>query len=104
MAPEVLTPISTPALPDEYAYEHTRRKDTERSLPTLIMGRIRAAAPRLPWYGLAVGLSVLALVLMLLFRPLMEHSVFFLFLAAVAVSAIYGGLGPGLMATPRSRL
>jgi diguanylate cyclase (GGDEF)-like protein len=104
MAPEDLTPISTPALPDEYAYEHTRRKDTERSLPTLIMGRIRAAAPRLPWYGLAVGLSVLALVLMLLFRPLMEHSVFFLFLAAVAVSAIYGGLGPGLMATTLSAL
>ena len=29
----------------------------------------------------------------------MEHSVFFLFLAAVAISALYGGLGPGLVAT-----
>jgi diguanylate cyclase (GGDEF)-like protein len=72
-------------------------------LPTL-MRRIRSAAPRLPFYGLAVVLSALALVLMLLLRPLMEHSVFFLFLAAVAVSAIYGGLGPGLMATTLSAL
>jgi diguanylate cyclase (GGDEF)-like protein len=72
-------------------------------LPTL-MRRIRSAVPRLPWYGLAVGLSALALVLMLLLRPLMEHSVFFLFLAAVAVSALYGGLGPGLMATTLSAL
>ena len=60
---------------------------------------LRLATPRLPWYGLCVVLSALALVLMLLFRPLMEHSVFFLFLAAVAISALYGGLGPGLVAT-----
>jgi diguanylate cyclase (GGDEF)-like protein len=73
-------------------------------MPILIMHRIRAAASRLLWYGLAVALSVLALVLMLLLRPLMEQSVFFLFLAAVAVSAIYGGLGPGLMATTLSAL
>jgi diguanylate cyclase (GGDEF)-like protein len=46
-----------------------------------------------------VALGVAALVLMMLFRPLMEHSVFFLFLAAVAISALYGGLGPGLVAT-----
>jgi diguanylate cyclase (GGDEF)-like protein len=58
----------------------------------------------LPFYGLAVGLSALALVLMLLLRPLMEHSVFILFLVAVAVSALYGGLGPGLMATTLSAL
>ena len=70
----------------------------------LMMRRIRAAAPRLLFYGLAVALSVLALVLMLLLRPLMEHSVFFLFLAAVAVSAICGGLGSGLMATTLSAL
>jgi len=46
-----------------------------------------------------VALSAAALILMVLFRPLMEHSVFFLFLAAVAISALYGGLGPGLVAT-----
>jgi K+-sensing histidine kinase KdpD len=49
-----------------------------------------------------VGLSALALALMVLMRPLMEHSVFFLFLAAVAISALYGGLGPGLVATALS--
>jgi len=58
----------------------------------------------LRWYGLAVGLSALALILMLLLRPLMEHSIFFLFLAAVAISALYGGLGPGLVATLISAL
>jgi diguanylate cyclase (GGDEF)-like protein len=49
-------------------------------------------------------LSVLALVLMVLLKPLMEHSIFFLFISAVAVSALYGGLGPGLMATVLSAL
>ena len=51
-----------------------------------------------------MGLSVLALVLMLISWPLMESSIFFLFLAAVTVSAIYGGLGPGLTATVLSAL
>jgi diguanylate cyclase (GGDEF)-like protein len=46
----------------------------------------------------------MALVLMLLLRPLMESSIFFLFLAAVAISALYGGLGPGLVATVLSAL
>jgi diguanylate cyclase (GGDEF)-like protein len=67
------------------------------------MRPIRAAAPRLPGYGLAVGLSALALVLMVLLRPLMEHSIFF-FLAAVVISALYGGLGPGLVATVLSTM
>jgi diguanylate cyclase (GGDEF)-like protein len=104
MAPEDWTPTSPLASPDEYAYDDARPKDTGRSLPILIMRRIRAAAARLLFYGLAVGLSALALVLMLLLRPLMEQSVFFLFLAAVAASALYGGLGPGLMATTLSAL
>ena len=51
-----------------------------------------------------MGLSALALVLMLILWPLMEPSVFFLFLAAVAVSALYGGLGPGLAATTLSAM
>jgi len=51
-----------------------------------------------------VGLSALALFLMLLSWPLMEPSVFFLFFAAVTVSALYGGLGPGLLATVLSAL
>jgi diguanylate cyclase (GGDEF)-like protein len=65
---------------------------------------LRSVSPPLRWYGLAVGLSALALTLMLLLRPLMESSIFFLFLAAVAISAMYGGLGPGLVATLLSAL
>jgi diguanylate cyclase (GGDEF)-like protein len=53
---------------------------------------------------LAVALSVMALGLMVLLRPLMESSIFFLFLAAVCLSAMYGGLGPGLVATVLSAL
>jgi diguanylate cyclase (GGDEF)-like protein len=68
------------------------------------MPGLRTVVPSLPWYGLAVGLSALALVLMLMSWPLMESSIFFLFLAAVTVSAIYGGLGPGLTATALSAL
>jgi diguanylate cyclase (GGDEF)-like protein len=72
-------------------------------LPT-IKSLLRWAASRLPWYGLSVGLSALALFLMVLSWPLMEPSVFFLFLVAVTVSAHYGGLGPGLLATVLSAL
>jgi light-regulated signal transduction histidine kinase (bacteriophytochrome) len=54
--------------------------------------------------GVAVLLSALALVLMVLLEPLMEPSVFLLFVAAVAMSALYGGLGPGLVATLLSAL
>jgi diguanylate cyclase (GGDEF)-like protein len=60
---------------------------------------LRSVVASLRWYAHSVALSVAALILMVLFRPLMEHSVFFLFLAAVAISALYGGLGPGLVAT-----
>src|SRR5215216_2557196 len=82
---------------------HVHPRDAESSLPTLTR-RLRSASPRLPWYGLAVGLSALALLIMLLSWPLMEPSVFFLFLAAVTISALYGGLGPGLAATLLSAL
>src|SRR5215211_8183890 len=82
---------------------HARPRDTEGA-PQTLTRRLRSAVPGLPWYGLAVGLSALALVLMLLSWPLMEPSVFFLFLAAVTISALYGGLGPGLAATALSAL
>jgi diguanylate cyclase (GGDEF)-like protein len=49
-------------------------------------------------------LSAAALALMVLLRPLMDHSIFFLFLAAVSISALYGGLGPGLTATVLSTI
>ena len=51
-----------------------------------------------------MGLSALALLLVVLLGPLIELGVFFLFLAAVTVSALYGGLGPGLTATVLSAL
>jgi diguanylate cyclase (GGDEF)-like protein len=73
------------------------------SLPTATR-YLRSVTSLLRWYGLAVGLSALALILMLLLRPLMEPSIFFLFVAAVAISALYGGLGPGLVATLLSAL
>jgi diguanylate cyclase (GGDEF)-like protein/PAS domain S-box-containing protein len=50
-------------------------------------------------YGAALLASTLALVLILLLGSLTEQSVALLFLAAVMISAWYGGLGPGLLAT-----
>jgi len=64
---------------------------------------LRSVAAILRWYVLAVALSVMALGLMGLLRPLMEDSIFF-FLVAVAISALYGGLGPGLVTTVLSAL
>ena len=59
--------------------------------PTALRFR-SSLATHVRWYALSVVLSAVALSLMVLLRPLMEHSSFFLFLAAVSVSAIYGGL------------
>ena len=73
-------------------------------MTSLRLSYLRSMVPLLRWYWLALGLSALALILMLLLRPLMEPSIFFLFLAAVAISALYGGLGPGLVATLLSAL
>jgi K+-sensing histidine kinase KdpD len=50
-------------------------------------------------YGLAIALSLLALLLSLGLGQSIEESPFSLFLATVAISAWYGGLGPGLVAT-----
>jgi K+-sensing histidine kinase KdpD len=50
-------------------------------------------------YGLAVVLTFLALLLSLSLGQSIQESPFSLFLAAVAVSAWYGGLGPGMLAT-----
>ena len=60
---------------------------------------MRAFPPHLLRYGAALLASTLALVLTLLLGSLMELSVVFLFLAAVIISAWYGGLGPGLLAS-----
>jgi light-regulated signal transduction histidine kinase (bacteriophytochrome) len=55
-------------------------------------------------YALAVLLSGLALILTLLLEPLLEHSIFLLFVSGVVISALYGGLGPGLVAALLSAL
>lgn len=57
-------------------------------------------------YGVAVGAVLLALLLMLLLDRWipMEGSPFLIFFAAVMVSAWYGGLGPGILATFLSAL
>jgi C4-dicarboxylate-specific signal transduction histidine kinase len=50
-------------------------------------------------YGVAIVAAVLALLLTLLLWPMIKPSVSPLFFAAVMLSAWYGGLGPGLLAT-----
>jgi len=61
-------------------------------------------SPRLK-YGLAVLAAVLALLVSLALDPLVEPDPFpEIFLAAVMISAWYGGLGPGLVATGVSLL
>ncbi|MBI5669608.1 MAG: PAS domain S-box protein [Chloroflexi bacterium] len=55
--------------------------------------------PRWQRYAVAVGSVALALAVSLLFRPVFERGPFLLFFLAVAVSAAYGGLKPGIVAT-----
>lgn len=50
-------------------------------------------------YGVALLAGLLALTLTLMLWPVFDPPVFALFFAAVMVSAWYGGLGPGLLAT-----
>src|SRR4051794_21165712 len=51
-------------------------------------------------YGIAIASNAAAvLVTLLLFHSLFSRNPFALFYAAVMVSAYYGGLGPGLLAT-----
>lgn len=50
-------------------------------------------------YTVAAGSIAATLLLTLFLRPIIEPSVFSLFIGAVMVSAWFGGLGPGLLAT-----
>src|SRR5213078_1241326 len=56
-----------------------------------------ASAPQR--YGLALAATTVAYGASLLLWPLIDPNAFALFCAAVMVSAWYGGLGPGLLAT-----
>lgn len=50
-------------------------------------------------YGVAVGIVALALVLTFPLMRFIDSSAFAVFFVAVMLSAWYGGLGPGLLAT-----
>src|SRR5690242_1397393 len=56
-----------------------------------------ARPPVLLRYSVALGVVVIALLLSILFRPIVDPNPFILFFAAVAVSAWYGGLYAGLL-------
>src|SRR5881398_3971482 len=55
-------------------------------------------------YGVAVGCSVVALILSDALPDRIEREVSAIFFAGVMLSAWYGGLGPGLLATTLSTL
>lgn len=60
---------------------------------------------RVRWYGLALMSVALAASIKLTLAPLIrEESPFLIFLAAIMISAIYGGFGPGIVATLSSAL
>jgi two-component system, LuxR family, sensor kinase FixL len=63
-------------------------------------GAVRHATAR---YGMALALVALALVLQLLFAPVLgQQAPYLFFVVAVFVSGILGGVGPGLVATALS--
>ncbi len=66
----------------------TSRDELEKTMPTPILR-----------YGVAILTVAAAFLLTGLFRVVLEPTVFLLFLAAVMVTAWYGGLKPGLVAT-----
>jgi K+-sensing histidine kinase KdpD len=55
--------------------------------------------PRVTRYGAAAAASLAALVVTTQLHPFLDSGSFMVFLTAVVVSAGYGGLGPGLLAT-----
>ena len=65
----------------------------------LAEGQTERPPRRLLAYGLAVLASVVALGLSFALNAIVQHSPFALFLGAVMLSAWFGGLGPGLLAT-----
>ncbi|MBH8553225.1 PAS domain S-box protein [Nostocaceae cyanobacterium CENA357] len=65
---------------------------------------MKAIRPRLAPYAVALLAVSSALLLTLLLHPLLNPSIFILFFAAVAVSAWYGGMEAGILATILSTL
>ena len=59
----------------------------------------RLPRSRLLTYALAVGVTLVAVLLTLVLQPAVHRAVFIFFFVAVVVSAFFGGAGPGLAAT-----
>jgi two-component system, sporulation sensor kinase E len=76
-------------------------KDKRRSIVDLNVLKVDSPFLR---YGVAIFSALLALLLTELIESLRDRTPFPLFFAAVAVSAWYGGIGPGLLATALSAL
>ena len=81
--------------------KHDRSPAKRRGLAGFLREVNRGFAQRsnLSRYGLAVAVTVAAAVCTLALRPLLQFNLTPLFSAAVVISAWYGGLGPGLIAT-----
>jgi signal transduction histidine kinase len=76
----------------------TTRTDAERGGRRVTQPvPVVAARSALGRYGLAVVLSLVALGVTLLLAPYIQSTRFIVFFAALALSAWYGGLGPGLL-------
>lgn len=67
-------------------------------LPTLAESFLDKIGP-VARYALATACSLFAIEFALTLSLIMEGGLIFVFLVAVIVSAIYGGVGPGLVAT-----
>ncbi len=65
---------------------------------------MKGIRPRLAPYAVALLAVSSALLLTLLLQPLLNPTIFLLFFAAVAVSAWYGGMKVGILATILSTL
>jgi signal transduction histidine kinase len=82
------------------------RRAPVRPLSTAIERGVTLRLPPSPVvrYAFAVGVCGLALVGATIFHTIMPHTLLAFFYGAVAISAYYGGLGPGLLTTVLSVL
>jgi PAS domain S-box-containing protein len=73
---------------------------------SILQGRemLKVIRSNLLRYGIAVVAVAVASVLTVMIEPLRDKTVFMMYFAAIMISAYYGGLGPGLLATLLSSL
>src|SRR5512132_574726 len=87
------------ALPSQHDPGRCRERMMWRAFPLLVLPPVKSRKA----YGTALLAVGLAFACTYLAVPLAERAQLFLLLAAVVVSAWYGGLGPGLLATAVAR-